>query len=589
MGLMLAALVAALGIASVPASAEDLTAWAHSADFHLNTKANGANISGDVADFPLLIRLDSTVFPFDQAQGDGRDIRFTGNDGASLAFQLERWDSVNRRAEIWVRVPLVKGGSDTGFVRMHWGNAAAGTLSDGKAVFTPASGFAGVWHMQGDILKDAAGNAGDGDGTSSAMAAGLIAGARALTGNNQGMLVPNAAALDMGAAITVTAWIRPETWSGDSHYIFQNGAANIQYSLAQDPSSDSLVWTLGGLTQGQILKGPLPAAGSWLFLALTYDGTTSLFFLDGSLVKSQIAAGPILSTGDELCLGCRSAIGKPHNSFKGLLDEVTISGAARSADFIALAYANQRAQQQLVLHPALVDCRSDFGVSADTTIPEGTEFTLQGRANCASGYLWSSLSGPAPRLLDPEVLNLSVTAPRIAKDTFLVYRFTARFGESYRNMDVTIHVKESIPDPDFSLPAVAAWNGRDSLVLLPVFANLKAVKASRDSVIRYAWSLSGQDGQPAGQEADTAWGNGALILRSAPAGGTFTVGLCADNGGSQVCHSTSVAVDLSVGLVRQDRSQVPTGRPYKGRDVAGRWRHQEITGKIIFPFSAQPF
>lgn len=562
-GMILASAV--LAATAGHASAGDFSAWAHSADFRLNTKANGADIRGDVADFPLLIRLDSALFPFEQAKADGGDIRFSDEGGSALAYQVEEWDAALRRAEIRVRVPLVKGGSDTGFVRMHWGNAAAGSSSDGKAVFDPALGFAGVWHMQGDTLKDATGNAGNGDGTWSEKAVGLIAEGRALTGNSQGILVPAVAALNPVSAITVSAWIRADTWNGGNRAIFQKGMSTIQYALVQDPATDSLILTWGGLSQGATLKGPLPAAGAWHHLAATYDGSSSRLYLDGALVKSQGAAGSLLSTDEELCLGCKSAAGRPRNSFKGLLDEVAISGTAQSADFLKLAYANQRAQQVLVLHPALVECRSDFGVSADASVAEGAEFTLRGRAECASGFSWYSISGPAPRILDPEVKELTVTAPRIDKDTVLIYRFTARFGESYRNADVAIRVREAIPDPQVSLPAVASWNGVDSLVLRPTFLNLKAIKASRDSVIRFAWTLSAPI-------ADTAWRDGALVLRSASNEGTITVGLCADNGGTPSCAYIPVNVVLPVGVAAGEKALPAAWRPRAGRDANGRWR-----------------
>jgi hypothetical protein len=300
-------------------------------------------------------------------------------------------------------------------------------------------------------------------------------------------------------------------------------------------------------------------------VAATYDGTTSRLFVDGSLVKSQSASGPIATATDELCIGCRSAAGKPRMSFKGALDEVTVSGAAQSADFIKLAYANQRAQQVLVLNPALVDCQSDFGVPPETTVTEGAPFVLKATADCATGYGWAALSGPAPRLLDPEVKTLAVTAPRITKDTSIVYRFTARFGESARNADVTVRVRESIPDPVFTMPAVTGWNGKDSLVLFPFISNLAAVKASRDSVLRFSWTLNGP-------EADTAWRNGALVLRKASLGGILTVGVCIDNGGPAACRTTAVNIDLSVGLARREGPLYRDRRFGPIRDGLGRLR-----------------
>lgn len=548
--------------------ADDFSAWSHSADFRLNTTASGADIAGDVADFPLLLRLDSSLFPFGEAKADGGDIRFSGADGTALAFRMERWDASLRRAEIWIRIPLVKGGSDTGLVRMHWGNAAADPVAGGAAVFDPALGYSGVWHMQGDALKDATGNAGDADGSKTVKAAGVIVDGRALTGNNQGILAPNAAGLNPKSAITLSAWVRPDGWSGGMQCILEKGGSQIQYSLAPDPSSDSLSLSLGGLTQGSIMRGPLPAAGAWHLVTATYDGSFSRMFLDGVLVKSQPAAGELASTGDELCIGCRAVSSKPRNSFKGILDEVTVSGVARSADFIKLSYANQRAQQVLVHLPALVECPAFFSAPRDTVVSEGGTLVLKARADCASGFTWSPVSGPVPRILDPEVKNLTIGIPRISKDTVLVYRFTARFGEAYKSGDVSVRVRESIPDPLFSLPSLAAWNGKDSLVLRPSISNLSAIKGSKDSVIHLVWTLTGP-------EADTAWRAGALVLKHASANGPLTVGLCADNGGQALCKSTVLVVNLAVGLADAPASAMKAGRIREWRDATGRRRAGE--------------
>jgi hypothetical protein len=273
-------------------------------------------------------------------------------------------------------------------------------------------------------------------------------------------------------------------------------------------------------------------------------------------------------------MGCRGAAGKPRNTFKGLLDEVVIARTAWSPDRIRLAYANQRAQQRLVLNPTLVECVADFAVPPAFEVREGAAFSLKARAACASAFVWSAVSGPVPRILDPETEELAVTAPRITQDTVLVYRFTARYGTSERNGDVTVRIKEAVPDPQVSLPAMPAWNGKDSLVLRPAIANLAAIRASPDSAIRLAWTVSG----PA---TDTAWRPGALVMKGPAADGELTVGVCADNGGAARCVSVKVAVELgSSGIKPPALGKAAETGPW--RDAAGRRLARKPT-RFSFP------
>lgn len=527
-----------------PAAAVDFSAWLHSADFRLNTTSTGAAIAGEVADFPVLIRLDGASFPFAEAKGDGGDIRFSDPGGRELPLEIERWDAAAKRAEIWVKVPLIKPGTDTGFIRMHWGNVAAVPVSDGKAVFDTGRGFAGVWHLGGIGARNAAGSTGDGEEIRTSKLEALIAEGTAFIGGNLGIVLSAGPALNPNIAITASAWIHADSWKGGNHRILQSGASEAGYALFQD--NDSLVWLMGGPAGSQVIKAPLPDPGAWHHVAATYDGAVSRLYVDGKPAASGRPTGDILAPSEALCLGCRAAQGKPHNSFEGLLDEITLSRVVRSEDWIKLSFANQRGQQILVLPPSLGTCQARFDAPADTAVLEGKALVLAGTADCAKSFSWSGIQGPVPRILDPEVKSLTLVAPRIPRDTTLVVRFTARFEDGERTRDVRVTVREAIPDPVFSMPAKAAWNGKDTLAITPSIANLAAVKASRDSIIRFAWTLTGL-------AVDTLWRKGSLLLRQPFANGELGIRLCLDNGGAAACDSTTVTVALPVGLLRTPR------------------------------------
>jgi hypothetical protein len=140
--------ILAVGIATAPAQ-ETYSTWSHHRDVFLNTTntTGGANVTANVTNFPVLIRLtarDSATFS--QALAGGADIRFTKADDATrLKHQIDTWDTASKTAAIWVRVDTVYGNNKTQKIRMHWGKAGAADSSSGSAVFS--NGFTNVWHL----------------------------------------------------------------------------------------------------------------------------------------------------------------------------------------------------------------------------------------------------------------------------------------------------------------------------------------------------------------------------------------------------------------------------------------------------------
>ena len=221
--------------------------------------------------------------------------------------------------------------------------------------------------------------------------------------------------------------------------------------------------------------------------------------------------------------------------FQGKMDEPVLSRTARGADWIKLSYANQKPGQNLVSFKKAVGCAARFEVPKDTVMDEGQLLKLAGMADCASGYSWSVVSGPAPRILDPEVKVLQIRIPRVNGSISLVYCFSAQFEDSIRTREIKVDLREAVPDPVFTLPPSISWGGRDSLLIRPAIANLAASRATRDTVFRFAWSLDGA-------ALDSAWRADGLLLTRSLEEGKATVGLCLDNGGAVTCHDMEVVM-----------------------------------------------
>lgn len=567
--------------AATSGRADDFSAWTDSTQVRLNTTSSGADVPTDQANFPVLVRLNGSDIDFAKAKADGSDLRFADPAGNPLPFQLERFDADNKLAEAWVLLPLVKGNDSTQWFKLHYGKADAPPVSEGSAVFRAADGVAGAWHLGEDGnsnaagYKDATSNANHGTGQGGMNAGSDVAGAVGMathfvSASTQGIHIPHAATLHPTGGFTVEAWVKSNTQAPFKRFIgkpFNAVAAPWnEYSLEANIDGNKVAFslTLDNAEFG-VVGTTVMNNGTWYHVAGTWDGANQKVYVNGVLEATLARTGNVSDYGQTLSIGKYALDG--NSNFDGAVDEARVTRSARSADWIKLTYANQKAGQALVsFRPftALPPCQNQFAMPADTTVDEGANLILSARVACATGYSWTAVSGPAPVIFDPGVEVLQANMPRVTGDTAIVYRFTATYADTPRSGQVRVRIREAIPDPEFTLTAPPAWNGTTPLQLKPAITNAAIIAASLAPSIRYLWSLSGV-------AADTALGSDFLTLVQGTQQGTLKVGLCLDNGGAQSCKEASLSIGGTTGL----RSPTPSVRfapgSQPGRDVKGRW------------------
>src|SRR5262245_11968846 len=78
----------------------------------LNTPAAGVETKEALSGVAVPVRLHSGNFDFLLAKPDGSDLRVVaGDDKTPLKFSIERYDSTNELAIVWVQVPVVAPGT----------------------------------------------------------------------------------------------------------------------------------------------------------------------------------------------------------------------------------------------------------------------------------------------------------------------------------------------------------------------------------------------------------------------------------------------------------------------------------------------
>lgn len=266
------------------------------------------------------------------------------------------------------------------------------------------------------------------------------------------------------------------------------------------------------------------------------------------------------------------------------LDSVKLSDDGRLFSVIVKNDFGADTSRQARLN--VVVCDSVFQVSPETlTVDEGQPVVLNGKAACSQIRLWSVVSGPAPRILDPEVDTLRLTAPRVAADTVLVYRFSAEYGGNPVAKDVTIRVRNSVPDPLFTLPAKTKWNGSAPLMLKATLTNAaEMAKSPYSPAFHYHWFLSIP-------MVDTVQSADTLIMMDPAQDGNLEVTLCLDNGGDTHCAVSLIEVDRMSVRVARLRSRSGPVTLSGGRvswNSAARVRVSDWQGRLLWDRRGRP-
>ena len=318
-----------------------------------------ANVTSDLTNFPLLVKINQDTNIGGASQSDGDDIRFTDADGRTL-LPYEREDyrvrSGSGSGNFWVKVPTIKAsGSGNGSgatIYLYYGKADAADGQDATNVWDAS--FEGVWHLKetatdeqttADLHQDATLNNNDGDQTGNTTTTGKIFNAQDFDGTDYiGLGNPDSLNISGTAARTVSAWVNTDTvssnWltavSGD-----KSGGGQLYRLQLDDTASPNrkiaFVMKNSAGTDQVIRSSSALAVGTWYHIAAVYDGTQMLLYFNGLQSGTPITMTPLSDSLAEADIGAHS--GHDQN-WNGNIDEVRISSATRTAAWIKFEYYN---------------------------------------------------------------------------------------------------------------------------------------------------------------------------------------------------------------------------------------------------------
>ncbi|MDE1999271.1 MAG: DUF2341 domain-containing protein [Burkholderiales bacterium] len=320
-------LALAIGAGMVPMTSQ---AW-WNADYKqrtkvtLNTTAQGVETKEALSGVVVPVRLHSGNFDFLGAKPDGSDLRVVAaDDKTPLKFWVERFDSGNELAVLWVQVPTVTPGTDKNNLYVYAGDEKAAAEPHAPAIYDGS--MLAAFSMSGTTPE-------------ATDVSGQIKSAQPIVRENNG-LIGAAAKLDGTQAITfsdaklkadptgpysVSLWIKPEAAEGT---LIKQGPLSLALSGGK---------VVGQLGSVKAEGGTLPV-NAWAHVALTVGAGKITVYVNGAQAAQADLAGTEAIQGP-------MQIGE---GVKGLVDEVEVASTVRSADWIKLASAAQSADAKLV-------------------------------------------------------------------------------------------------------------------------------------------------------------------------------------------------------------------------------------------------
>ena len=317
------------------------------AGFRFRQKLTFDNLKhGTVAEAPVLVALDTSVFDYSEAAADGSDLRFFDPDNVPLPHEVESWRAEGRSL-LWVKVPEVTGNSGQDYIWLYYGHDDPPPPPGGDVW----SAYQAVYHM-GESGADSGALGLDGVFSGTESEIGQIGQARRFDGVSDHMTIgPEPPLLRGVAGMSLEAWVRHGSPAGAADEVVVSVSVHGgDFSRAQikiDPTDAvrALFRTQDVLEKNAVytLDAPL-VAGEWTWVVAAVDltdGTIRIAYDADRSAGSMTTAALDDLTSDTVPDGALVGMDESGGEwFVGSLDEVRIAGRAPDEDWLGVQYAS---------------------------------------------------------------------------------------------------------------------------------------------------------------------------------------------------------------------------------------------------------
>lgn len=324
------------------------TSWKYRRKITFDNSAQAENL----ANFPVLVRLDSTRIDYANTQNSGQDIRFADSDGTTLLnYEIEKWDETGS-SYVWVKVPQIDASSSTDYIYIYYGNTSA---TDGQSVTSVWDvNYKAVWHLKetgngtANEYVDSTSNANHaqgGGGTASMTPAldssGQIGNAQAFDGGvGDDDRIQTALAPSGYGAITMSGWVKLN--AVDVYPMLISYGTNAEDNPEMRFQASTGKMELVGRVDNNGVADTVNLAGAgWHYFVGVSNGTTLTLYKDGAIVGTPATNTTGLNSTTPFRIGRRSNDDGGNFTIPGSIDEVRISNSVRSAAWVAASYKSE--------------------------------------------------------------------------------------------------------------------------------------------------------------------------------------------------------------------------------------------------------
>ncbi len=355
------------------------TGWGYRKAITIDHNKVASSTSETYANFPVLISMTDADLKYTGSSGyvassTGADILFTSSDGTTkLNHELEKYSSSTGETIAWVKLPSLSTSTDT-TLYMYFGNSSSTLASQASSTAVWDSNYKAVYHLpNGTTLSgnDSTSNANHGTLNSVTVTSGQIDGAASFAGTDASNISKATnASLNTSGSFTMEAWINANSYSVYHDVITKTNtfasSGNYYFETTAAGELDCGFWN-GSNFIGHISSGAGLTASNWYHISCVFDepnNTVKIYRNGTQVLNTAENSAPQSDSGDSLYIGG----GYATEGFPGKIDEVRISLATRTADWIKTSYNNQSSTTTFYSVGALDHpVATDLNISGDLT------------------------------------------------------------------------------------------------------------------------------------------------------------------------------------------------------------------------------